>query len=1052
MMRGLFVCFIGILLLQQDAIARRFYISRTGNDANTFTQAQNQATPWASLAKVNTSFSSFLPGDTISFRCGESFSGNLIINRSGLSTNPIVINSYGVGAKPKFTGNGTTLNHLFYAFGRSWLVFDGLEIIDPNLTADTARTQLSKIRRAVTLDSCFHSVVKNCAISLVGTGVYISRGGYNTVSNNTISNLRMIVNTNDGNQPGNNDDYGANSITLNSSNNTITRNTCTGAWAQSFDYGWDGGGIEMYDEGFGVRKNTISYNTFNDCHGIFEVKGVCDSNAVFYNQFINNHSITYVHSTCKGWTFFNNIVIQTQYTRSAGQFLIGARAGALFGLTMRNNVFLVNTGAAMANTERIVPFIHTNNYFKLNNGSITNFILSTAESLGNASLFTDSSSFNPINWNLRPLFNSPLINRGISVGISKDFAGVNVSNPPEIGLYESTSTTPAPLDATVQFGSISCFGGSTVATVTATGGTMPYTGTGTFTVTAGSYSYIVTDASGIRDTVLATITQPTALSGTVSTGTITEYGGTTTATATASGGTAPYSYALNGGAFQSSNQFANLPAGTDTIQIRDARNCTLSRIVNIMQPASTLTVTGTATKINCFGGTAQITISASGGKPPYQGVGTFTVSAGTHTYSVTDSFGVVRSTTISVSQPPAIQLNVSAGRILVNGGNTSITASASGGSGRLATWNYRLNAGSFQASSVFTGVPAGTHTVTTRDSLGCLSTISLTLIQPNPLVAISRIASHVPCSGGLATISISANGGIAPYTGIGNFQVSPGTYTYTVRDSAGVSRTTTITVTQPADLSATVTAGTITTYGGATSITVNNVTGGISPYTYALNNGSYQSSNVFSNVAAGTDTVFIKDSRGCIINRTITIRQPVKALILNYNHHTCRWVWNGSITLGADGGTPPYRYKIDNYGFGSANYFYNLGPYTFRLAVRDAIGDSSVILFTILPSNNICSRSNQSTDSLRFDMITNDNDPTVQVFPNPSTQGFTITQLPISDGTLIQLMDSKGSTVYTNNIRQGVRATNIPSSLPPGLYWLSIRTRDKVISKRLIKQ
>jgi hypothetical protein len=259
-------------------------------------------------------------------------------------------------------------------------------------------------------------------------------------------------------------------------------------------------------------------------------------------------------------------------------------------------------------------------------------------------------------------------------------------------------------------------------------------------------------------------------------------------------------------------------------------------------------------------------------------------------------------------------------------------------------------------------------------------------------------------------------------------------------------------VTQPADLSATVTTGTITTYGGVTSITVNNVTGGVSPYTYALNNGSYQSSNVFSNVTAGTDTVFIKDSRGCIISRTITIRQPLKALILNYNHHTCRWVWNGSITLGADGGTPPYRYKIDNYGYGSNNYFYNLGPYTFRLAVRDAIGDSSVILFTILPSNNVCSRSNQSTDSLHFDVITNDIDPTVQVFPNPSTQGFTITRLPISDGTQIQLMDSMGSTVYTNNIRQGVRTTNIPSSLPPGLYWLSIRTRDKVISKRLIKQ
>lgn len=85
--------------------ATDYYFSTTdGNDANTSTQAQNQATPWKTLSKLNTFFSNLLPGDHIYFKRGDVFYGTFTASVSGASGNPIVFDAYGVGANPIWTG------------------------------------------------------------------------------------------------------------------------------------------------------------------------------------------------------------------------------------------------------------------------------------------------------------------------------------------------------------------------------------------------------------------------------------------------------------------------------------------------------------------------------------------------------------------------------------------------------------------------------------------------------------------------------------------------------------------------------------------------------------------------------------------------------------------------------------------------------------------------------------------------------------------------------------------------------------------------------------
>src|SRR6185369_15263672 len=77
-----------------------------------------------------------------------------------------------------------------------------------------------------------------------------------------------------------------------------------------------------------------------------------------------------------------------------------------------------------------------------------------------------------------------------------------------------TITEPTQLVATCSLVSnVSCFGGNDgSASVSASGGTPPYSGTGLQSgLTAGSYEYLVVDAHGCSSTCAVTITEPTQL-------------------------------------------------------------------------------------------------------------------------------------------------------------------------------------------------------------------------------------------------------------------------------------------------------------------------------------------------------------------------------------------------------------------------------------------------------------------------------------------------------------------------------------------------------------
>ncbi|MEZ5045386.1 MAG: hypothetical protein R2831_00150 [Chitinophagaceae bacterium] len=329
--------------------------------------------------------------------------------------------------------------------------------------------------------------------------------------------------------------------------------------------------------------------------------------------------------------------------------------------------------------------------------------------------------------------------------------------------------------SSVSFNPILCYNGTTDLTIIAAGGTPSYTYSyngGTYqssniftNISQGSYTITVKDANNCTASTTGNIIQPTQLSASATNTPILCNGGTSTVTATAGGGTTPYSYAINGGAYQGSNSFTGITQGSYTITVKDANNCTKTTTINITQP-SALTLSSNATQILCYGSTSTVTATAGGGTSPYsyainggayQSSNSFTgITQGSYTITVKDANNCTKTTTINITQPSALTLSSSATPILCNGGNSTVTATATGGT---TPYSYAINGGTYQSSNSFAGITQGSYTITVKDANNCTVSTTGNIIQPAQLSA-SATNTPILCNGGTSIVTATATGGI----------------------------------------------------------------------------------------------------------------------------------------------------------------------------------------------------------------------------------------------------------------------------------------------------
>jgi len=105
-----------------------FVDASAGNDTNDGLSEDN---PWKSLEKVNNS--TFIPGDSILFKSGESWAGQLEIETNGVEGHPVVFSSYGSGAKPRIDGQGEK-DYTIVLKNSNYTVADGFEVTNTGET------------------------------------------------------------------------------------------------------------------------------------------------------------------------------------------------------------------------------------------------------------------------------------------------------------------------------------------------------------------------------------------------------------------------------------------------------------------------------------------------------------------------------------------------------------------------------------------------------------------------------------------------------------------------------------------------------------------------------------------------------------------------------------------------------------------------------------------------------------------------------------------------------------------------------------------------------
>src|SRR5207302_9514604 len=93
-------------------------------------------------------------------------------------------------------------------------------------------------------------------------------------------------------------------------------------------------------------------------------------------------------------------------------------------------------------------------------------------------------------------------------------------------------------------------------------------------------------------------------------------------------------------------------------------------------------------------------------------------------------------------------------------------------------------------------------------------------ISPYTTLVRSSSNTAILCHGGNSTVSVSATGGTAPYTGTGDFVHAAGTYSYTVTDHNGCLATTTVGITQLCALVASSSSTAILCRGGNSTVSV----------------------------------------------------------------------------------------------------------------------------------------------------------------------------------------------------------------------------------------
>jgi len=574
---------------------------------------------------------------------------------------------------------------------------------------------------------------------------------------------------------------------------------------------------------------------------------------------------------------------------------------------------------------------------------------------------TGSATANPIGGNapFGYLWNTGATTQTISNLIAGNYA-VTVTDATNCPTTQSTTITqPAALLLTASSTDETALGANDgTATAMASGGTgvLMYlwsTGATTATITGlapGIYNVTATDANGCTRTT-SVIVNAFACAGfaIVINGDDLSCNGDASGSATASplGGNAPYEYFWSNGALTQS--IANLAAGSYTVTVTDATNCSEIQSITINEPPLLfLNISSTdETALNANDGTA--TVAAGGGTAPLEylwsngstATNLMNLPPGTYSVTVTDGNDCTATGTTIVNSFSCAGFSATAtGTNLLCNGDMSGTAMANP-MGGTAPFNYLWSNGGTTQS--ITNLAVGSYAVTVSDATNCTNIQSINITQPTALVLMTNATDETALNANDGTATAMASGGTLPLeylwsngsTATNLMNLPPGTYSVTVTDGNDCTATGTAIVNSfsCAGFSATATGTNLLCNGDMSGAAMANPMGGTAPFNYLWSNGGTTQS--ITNLAAGSYTVTVSDATNCTNIQSVNITQPTALVLMTtFTNETIVNANDGTAMAMASGGTPPLQYLWSN-GATTENLT-NLPPGTYEVTVTDA--------------------------------------------------------------------------------------------------------------------
>ncbi len=532
----------------------------------------------------------------------------------------------------------------------------------------------------------------------------------------------------------------------------------------------------------------------------------------------------------------------------------------------------------------------------------------------------------------------------------------------------AVSNAAGPTAAIQSSANATCNGTATgSAAVTVFGGTSAFTyswspsggaGMTASNLSAANYTVTVTDNNGCTATATVAVTQPLPV--TASSGTVAGTCGTPNGQVSVipGGGTSGYFYQWSNGA--SGQTVSGLGAGSYGVTVTDSKGCTATSsavLINMTGPTALIGSSGT---IDCFsqmtgsasvqvsGGTASFTYAWS----PGGGTGITATGLGANTYAVTvtDHNGCTASTSVTLTQPSALDPVGSSVAATCGSGNGSVSVSTTGGS---PSYTYSWSSGA--VSQTVSGLGANSYTVTVSDSKGCTSSTIETVNNAGGATVTSTDLGDVKCFGSTqGSASASAVGGTPNYTytwsngvtGLSTVNgLTAGTYTVSVFDANGCLASSTVSITQPAVLLSPA-AGISGTCGNSNGQVSVNPSGGMPGYAYSWSSGAV--SQTVTGLSANTYTVTVTDVNGCTSVSSVVLNNLTgpTATIQSESTIGCNGASSGSASVTTFGGTSGFTYSWTPSG-GTGITASNLGANSYTVTVTDANGCTGTASVTL---------------------------------------------------------------------------------------------------------